>query len=63
MLLDFGDDVDGIAAVPRRGGDADRVVDRRQLAAGELHVDHGADDLNDFAGVLGFCCFYRCRHI
>ena len=36
----------------RRGElDGQRLVDRRDGILCELHVDHGADDLDDFAGV------------
>ena len=53
VLLDFDDDVDfDIAGF---AGDAERVVDRRQMSVRELDVHHGADDLNDLANLHCFC--------
>ena len=40
-------------------GDPDRVVDRRQVAAGELDVHDGSDDLDDFADLDCFCDCHR----
>src|SRR5262249_30650230 len=63
MLLDLRDDVDRVARVTLVGHDPDRVVDFRQVPALELHVDHGADHLDDFADLLRRCCIYRCCHV
>ena len=37
--------------------DAEGVVDGRQMAALELDVDDGADDLNDLADLLVAVCY------
>jgi hypothetical protein len=59
VLLHLADDVhrrtgDG-------AGDADGVVDRGQVAAVELDVDHRADDLDDFSNPRFARC--RCCHL
>ncbi len=58
VLLDLDDDVDVLigAGWPR---DAHGVVDRGQVAAGELDVDDRADDLDDFADFRCFCDCHR----
>ena len=55
VLLHLGDDVDLLAGRQRRD-DANRVVDRGQMAALELDVDDGADDLDDLADICSCCC-------
>ena len=62
VLLDFGDDVDRLAAVAPSDDDAHGVVDRRQVPACELDVDDRADDLDDLADfavplLLPYCSF------
>ena len=47
VLLDLADDVDRRGAADAGAVDAERVVDRRQVSALELHVDDRADDLDD----------------
>jgi hypothetical protein len=54
VLCDLGNDVDRDAGRLAVILDLDRVVDRRELALGEFHVDDGADDLDDAANVQ-FC--------
>ena len=49
VLLDFGDDVERLAPSLRVALDAQRVVDRRQVAGLELDVDDRSDDLDDLA--------------
>jgi len=49
VLLHFGDDVDLLALDV--GLDLQGVVDRRQVPALELDVDHGADDLHNATGI------------
>ena len=51
MLLDFRDDVD-LPRLGRRRLDVQCVVDLRQVARLELHVQDGADDLNDSSDTL-----------
>ena len=53
LLLDLDDQVDLLVA--GRARDAKRVVDRGEVAALELDVDDGSDDLDDLTG-LGSCC-------
>jgi hypothetical protein len=53
MLLDLGDDVDRLRPV---AGDADGVVDRRQMAALEFDVHDWTDHLHDFTD-FGLCCY------
>ena len=64
VLLDFGDDVERLAARLRRRDDAQRVVDCRQVSGLELDVDDRPDDLDDFADVLLHVavCALRSRH-
>ena len=57
LLLDFQDDVDGCGNVEAFAGDAQRRVDRRQRALGELHVHRGTCDLNDVSDI--FCHMYE----
>jgi hypothetical protein len=47
VLFDFADDVDGLGHVETFGDDAQGGVNRRQVAALELDVKDGADDLHD----------------
>ncbi len=49
MLLHFEREILGFAADGERDGE--RLVDGRDGVLRELHVDHGADDLDDFAGI------------
>jgi hypothetical protein len=50
VLLDLDDDVDHVlGAIARLPGDADRVVDVRQMAVRELDVHDRSDDLHDLA--------------
>ena len=49
MLLDFGDNVDGMRNVKSLAGDANSGVNRRKILFIESHVDHRANDLNHFA--------------
>jgi hypothetical protein len=60
---DLADDVDDVARVARVGHDPDGVVNLRQVTARELHVDHGADDLDDLADFRfnRCCCHNTCR--
>ena len=53
VLRDLDDQVAGLVA-DRRVRDPQRGVDLRQVAAGELHVDDRADDLDDLA-LAGAC--------
>jgi hypothetical protein len=63
VLLDFGDDVDGVGHVEALAGDAQGRVDGRQVAVAELHVEDGADDLDDLAGLAAACAVVRvCGH-
>ena len=55
VLLDFGDDVERLAALLRRRLDAQRVVDRGQVSGLELDVDDRSDDLDDVADLLFGC--------
>ena len=62
VLLDLRDDVDDVAGVRLPGRDPDGAVDGGKLPAGEFDVDHGSNHLDDFADLLGRCCFCRCCH-
>ncbi len=53
VLLHFQRHVDGVRGFESLAGDQQRLIDRRQLTLGELHVDRGTRDLNHFANV--FC--------
>jgi hypothetical protein len=48
VLRDLDDEVFGLI-VDRRVGDAQRIVDRRHIAAFEFHVDDRSDDLTDLS--------------
>src|ERR1044072_8720193 len=47
VLLDFGDEVYGRGHVEALASDAQRLINRRQVAVAALHVAHWADDLHD----------------
>ena len=61
VLLNLDDDVDVVARL-RLGVDRQRVIELRQMLRLELHVENGADDLNDFADVVnGGGCWHMGR--
>ncbi len=62
VLLDLGDDRDLLPCLVRRL-ELQRVVDLREVLRGELHVEHGPDDLNDPACILshGYRPLFECR--
>jgi hypothetical protein len=56
MLLDLGDNVQGLRNRIALAGDADGVVDGGQLVRIKLNVQDGPDDLDD---VTDGCLFLR----
>src|ERR1051325_978817 len=62
MLLHFGDDVDWVGHFKTVRGDAERLINRRQIALSKLNVDHRPDDLHDFSN-LSVASSVRRSHI
>jgi hypothetical protein len=64
MLLDFRNHVDGRGHVEAVGDDPQRLVNRREITSLKFDVEHGADDLNDFAdrAAVGGHVSIRRRH-
>ncbi len=57
VLLHFQNDADGFRGVEALADYLDCLVDGREGAFGELHVDGGSGDLNYFAYVLSHNLF------
>ena len=57
MLLHFDDHVERLGNVVAFAGDANGVVDGRQVAGLKLNVEHRSDDLDD----VSYCCDFLCH--